>query len=512
MGGSPGAAILPAPGEPRGIATGDVDGNGTADLIYSTYEGGAIRTLLGDGAGSFTSGPGDAGAASHPQGLSVGDFNRDGRLDIAVATVSATGLRVLYGLGGARFTARAVTGASSLNVAAAADLNGDGWLDIAAASTATARMVIYLGGPTGLTRSATYTTGASPRGLAIADVNGDGWLDVTTADRQASSVSVFRADRAHPGFFLARVTVSAGLGSRSVTAADFNGDGRLDLATGNQYAASVTVLMNTTALARAGFGFSPVEVGTPLHQWGTDDVWPADFNRDGRLDFAVIADNQMRVAVLLTNGATVTLPTQGIDRFAVADVNGDGTEDVVAVVGAVNVLTYLGDGRGGFIASSVTALPDAAVAWSVGDADADGTPDLAILGGFGNGPVWLMHGNGDGTFALAVTAARWRLGPEPHDGRHQPRWAARRRSAPVGRTRRDPVGRPCWRALARTRDPLLHRPTRLHRQPVADCVGGSEPGRLRGHPRVGPDEYPGPAHAHRHRARWPGGPCRADLP
>ena len=101
--------------------------------------------------------------------------------------MSATGLRVLYGLGGARFTARAVTGGSSLNVAAAADLNGDGWLDIAAASTANARMVIYLGGPTGLTRSATYTTGASPRGLAIADVNGDGWLDVTTADRQDST-------------------------------------------------------------------------------------------------------------------------------------------------------------------------------------------------------------------------------------------------------------------------------------------------------------------------------------
>ena len=403
---------LPAPGEPRGIATGDVDGNGTADLIYSTYEGGAIRTLLGDGAGSFTSGPGDAGAASHPQGLTVGDFNRDGRLDIAVATVSATGLRVLYGIGGARFTARAVTGGSSLNVAAAADLNGDGWLDIAAASTANARMVIYLGGPTGLTRSATYTTGTSPRGLAIADVNGDGWLDVATADRQDSSVSVFRADRVHPGFFLPRMTVPAGPGSRSVTAADFNGDGLLDLATGNQDAASVTVLMNTTALARAGFGFSHVELGTPLHQWGgTDDVWPADFNRDGRLDFAVIADNQMRVAVLLTNGATVTLPTQGIERFAVADVNGDGTEDVVAVVGVLQVLTYLGDGRGGFIASPMTPLPEAGVALSIGDADGDGTPDLAMLGGLGNGPVWVMHGNGDGTFTLAVTAGVGGSGP-----------------------------------------------------------------------------------------------------
>ena len=170
--------------------------------------------------------------------------------------------------------------------------------------------------------------------------------------------------------------------------------------------------MNTTALARAGFGFSHVELGTPLHQWGgTDEVWPADFNRDGRLDFAVIADNQMRVAVLLTNGATVTLPTQGIDRFAVADVNGDGTEDVVAVVGVLHVLTYLGDGRGGFIASPMTALPEAGVALSIGDADADGTPDLAILGGLGNGPVWVMHGNGDGTFTLAVTAGVGGSGP-----------------------------------------------------------------------------------------------------
>ena len=105
-----------------------------------------------------------------------------------------------------------------------------------------------------------------------------------------------------------------GTESRSATAADLNGDGLLDLATGTQDAASRPVLMDTTAPARPGFGFSHVELGTPLHQWGgTDEVWPADFNRDGRLDFAVIADNQMRVAVLLTNGATVTLPTQGID-------------------------------------------------------------------------------------------------------------------------------------------------------------------------------------------------------
>ena len=163
----------------------------------------------------------------------------------------------------------------------------------------------------------------------------------------------------------------------------------------SRYALTLAVvIVGATTLTAQTLTFSR---GDYASHAGARALVSADFTRDGRLDFAVIADNQMRVAVLLTNGATVTLPTQGIERFAVADVNGDGTEDVVAVVGVLQVLTYLGDGRGGFIASPMTPLPEAGVALSVGDADGDGTPDLAILGGLGNGPVWVMHGNGDGT-------------------------------------------------------------------------------------------------------------------
>ena len=174
------------------------------------------------------------GGAAHPQGVATGDFNRDGRRDIAVVHDGSPGLVVWYG-GTASFTAVAIPGASALNVVAVADLNADGWLDVAAASTGGGGVAIYLGGSTGVRFQRSYPVEADPRGLAIADVTSDGVADVITASRASSRVSVLPDDPAHPGVFRPRLTFATGQGGRAVTVADFNVDGRLNLATGNQY-------------------------------------------------------------------------------------------------------------------------------------------------------------------------------------------------------------------------------------------------------------------------------------
>jgi hypothetical protein len=319
---------------PRGITTADVNNDGKPDLAYTGYATRSVQVLIGDGAGRFSRGPAYVGSAMHPQGLAAADLNRDGRLDLAVAYGS--GLRVLYGDGGATFTARAVGGASSLNVVVTADFNADGWVDVAAASSATSTVAVYLGGAAGLAFAQLQPTGTSPRAITAADVNHDGALDLITANRGSNTVSVLLADPSRPGRFLADVEFAAGAGSRDVVAEDFDADGRLDLATGNEYAASATVLSNTTIFKRAAYVFSRTMLaprGDHFSQWG-HDLRLADFNRDGKVDVALardlVDDEPRSLSVLLNGGGAVALPTSGYPQsFEVADVNADGNPDIV---------------------------------------------------------------------------------------------------------------------------------------------------------------------------------------
>jgi hypothetical protein len=118
--------------------------------------------------------------------------------------------------------------------------------------------------------------------------------------------------RSAPGTFTETRDFAAGPGSRAVAAGDFNHDGRLDLATGNQNAGAASILWNETAFNTVGFSFGRTRLGTVSNSAGSrNEAWPADFDEDSRLDVVVTADlvkNGRRLDVLLTGRALVPLP------------------------------------------------------------------------------------------------------------------------------------------------------------------------------------------------------------
>jgi len=124
--------------------------------------------------------------------------------------------------------------------------------------------------------------------------------------------------------------IATGRGPRPVIAADFNGDGKLDLAAGSTLDGTVTVALGH------GDGtfsvFSPIALGTgyPLAS-----MRAADFNQDGKLDLTVaVAGNTEALVVLGKGDGTFTLPAISVpagntpDAIAAADFDGDGMPDL----------------------------------------------------------------------------------------------------------------------------------------------------------------------------------------
>ena len=109
-------------------------------------------------------------------------------------------------------------------------------------------MTVLLGNGDGSFQApAIYDTGTSSAvSVTSADFNGDGNLDLAVANSDSSNVSILLGNG--DGSFRAAAYYGTGASPRSVATGDFNGDGKLDLVTANSGSNNVTVLLNTGCL------------------------------------------------------------------------------------------------------------------------------------------------------------------------------------------------------------------------------------------------------------------------
>jgi len=403
---------IAAPGNPRGIETADIDRDGKPDLIYTAYQQNIVTVLFGDGAGRFTSRFPGIAVGPQPQGVVAGDFNNDGRTDLAIANAGG-GLSVLTGDGTGQFTKKNVAGTQNLNVLAAGDLNHDGWLDIAAASQSSGAIGVYLGSAAGLSLLKTvYPSGAaSPRGITIADINHDGWPEILAANRASNTVSVVLGAPATSDMYSRTFELAAGAGSRDVVTADFNHDGLLDIAAGNETSGTTTIFTNVTHLDPGAFAFDPVTIGGKENdcQAGSDRLVAADFNNNGAVDLATSIDSGHGISVMLDGKTEQQFTLSGIaGLLRTADLNRDGKSDLLLVASATDssgpfdLLAYLGDGHGSFTAirTNVSPVPGS-TDLQVADVNRDGMLDAVLLLSdytTESSQLKVMLGRGDGTF------------------------------------------------------------------------------------------------------------------
>jgi FG-GAP-like repeat/Abnormal spindle-like microcephaly-assoc'd, ASPM-SPD-2-Hydin/Protein of unknown function (DUF1573) len=299
------------------------------------------------------------------------------------------------------------TGDSPVAVAAA-NFNGDSFMDLAIANESDNTVSILLGNGNGTFQpQVTYPTGAGPLGVAVGDFNHDGFLDLAVVNsgenkygQLVNTVSILLGNG--DGTFQPQVDYSTGQLPVSVAVGDFNGDGNLDLAVVAQYDNAVSILLGNgdgTFQPEIEYGVS----GQPM------DVVVSDFNHDGSLDLGVANYTAHTVSILLGNGDGTFQPasdynaTQNPSSLVAADFNGDGIPDLaVADFGSSAVSILLGNGDGTFqnqVRYATGVYPESV---TTGDFNGDGILDLALATDNGLGSVSILLGNGSGTFQSAV--------------------------------------------------------------------------------------------------------------
>jgi hypothetical protein len=215
----------------------------------------------------------------------------------------------------------------------------------------------------------------------------------------------------------------AGAGPSQVAVGDFNGDGKPDLVVSNAQSNTVSVLLNNgdgtfqspRQFTIGSFKFpSAPAVGNELGDFRRQLVL-ADFNHDGKLDIAVTNYDSGDISVLLGRGDGTFEPQRRFDAtsapfgLAVGDLNGDGVPDLVAIDShaaedsTVAVLLGRGDGtfepQQTFAAHTDGAFPFSTV--TLADLNHDGKTDLIVSGGVRD-KATIFLGNGDGTFQPGV--------------------------------------------------------------------------------------------------------------
>jgi hypothetical protein len=301
-----------------------------------------------------------------PVGIVTADLNKDGRADLVVGNLSSFTVSVMLGNGDGTFQAAVNYPFSQGNqqpaTFALGDFDGDGNADLAVVS---------------------YDTKGNG-GVSIMRGNGDGTLQP-------------------PG-----PLITVGAFPRFAAAADFNGDGILDLAVTNYNNNTVSILLGRGDLTFESHvdyavGSNPVK---PV---------PVDLNNDGKLDIAV-TDQGGGFSTLIgrgdgtfTYGAARSVSSSPFG-IAAADLNGGGRQDLV-IAALSEVLVYLGAGGGGFDSGTGYAVLGTPAEVGLGDFNSDGKLDVAVSDETG-GAAALLLGNGDGTLqpALAYPAGAAPIG------------------------------------------------------------------------------------------------------
>jgi hypothetical protein len=317
------------------IRAADLDGDGDIDIIHNWSNGVLWAVNNGDGTYSTHALASTPGVLLNSANPTIVDLDRDGDLDVLVASVGR--LDWFENLGGQSFVLRTIAnlGAYRVWMAQAGDMDGDGDFDLVVSLGSTSfGVVMENDGLQNFTTRYTFVVNTI-RALEIADVDRDGDLDfvaVGTTNGTSGDLHWFRNDG--PFVFSAFGVDVRGMpystgGRIALAVADLDGDGDLDIAAGGGAGAQNARLAWHQQNADHSFTTHTIDF-----EQSAESVVAADVDGDGDFDLLVGGTNRPLDLYDNLGGGMFSrrsLTTNAIYEAAVADFNGDGALDLVAM-------------------------------------------------------------------------------------------------------------------------------------------------------------------------------------
>uniref|UniRef100_A0A832I2A7 T9SS type A sorting domain-containing protein n=1 Tax=Eiseniibacteriota bacterium TaxID=2212470 RepID=A0A832I2A7_UNCEI len=326
--------------EPTGLAVGDLNRDGRPDVATTCWKGGRVLVpLLGRGDGRFEPGV-DVALEGTPRKLVAGDVDGNGTVDLVLGGTEGFPLRILGILpgngDGTLGPLRMVGRGPYRDVAIAQVVPGPEPDLVALKGEWDPSILVFPGRPGGgFADSIQQWIGGDLQALAVGDLNGDGQLDAVVADyadalSDVGNLVVLLGDGS--GTFRQMTAVPVASRPLAVAIGDLNRDGHPDVATASQNRPLASVLIG----GGDGAFVTRTDVRTDLGVWAAS-VTITDVNNDQRPDLIVLNNDARTVSVLLGNGDGTLQPKldfgAGVSpvALAVADVNLDGRQDIVLV-------------------------------------------------------------------------------------------------------------------------------------------------------------------------------------
>ena len=414
-----------AGGFPLAAVTSDFNGDHKLDVAVVCNSGG-VCLLLGTGNGSFSPTNLSYPTGSGPDAVAIADLNGDSKNDIAVTNFNDNDVSVFIGNGDGTFQPRVNynTGTAPSSVAIG-DLNGDGKPDLAVANQTANTVSVLLNNGNGTFQShVDYPTANGPSSVAVGDLNGDGKLDLAVACGNNVSLLFGNGD----GTFQAHIDYGAGAESIVVEDFNGDGKLDFAVVAGTQVTEFINqggANFGSTVIPligdRKGSGRAKAGQKPPIVTNNYTAIVAADFNGDGKIDLAVSGsespENSAPLEILLGNGdgtfqSPIAASEYGGYSIAVGDFNNDGILDAAPADQSL-VRLLLGNGDGTF--QSPSQYPTGSGSFTIGmmvatgDLNGDGTPDLAVVNGGAVGvssntlTLLLNSGQVTPSFKLAVS-------------------------------------------------------------------------------------------------------------
>ncbi len=377
------STLVPDGSGPSEVALGDLNRDGTLDMVVSNTLSNTISVFLGNGDGTFQAPRSfDVGAFALPfdgpfffagpdadRGLVLADFNGDGLPDVAVTNWASGDVSVLLGRGDGTFAPQRRFDATTAPLPlAVGDLNGDGVPDLVAVDSIfpnQTTVASLLGRGDGTFKPEQTITVVSPLGgnfppdaVQVADLNGDGHPDVVVGALNGQDVHVLLGNG--DGTFTAgQVLTTTEASTTALLVGDVNGDGIPDI-------------VSTTPQ----FGNVNVFLGNGDGTFQAPQSYLA-----GQLPSA-LALVDLGSAETLPDGTTVLGPPDGHPDLVVACTGVDPFATPSLGPPGVFILPSLWDAQGhfaGFGSPLPLLLGGLPTGLAVGDVNGDGHPDLAVV-------------------------------------------------------------------------------------------------------------------------------------